>query len=214
MTSTRRGNHSSNDYDDHQDNQRQQQRDRLNQVIADIVKINEASGYSMILAIRRMIHQFKLQSRLHPADILHTAYLRAIDAIDSGKSIQDYRSWLKGTALNIVRERSRQLGKETLTDPWLTDQVVPNEPIDEAEDQIEQVLQAFNLLREENSEVAELMNWRLLEGLSWLEIQNRLGRRDGSVPSLEALRQKASRAKRRLRHIFHSLDNRCSISSR
>ncbi|MEB3292394.1 MAG: hypothetical protein VKJ24_04475 [Synechococcales bacterium] len=212
MTRTKRGNHN---FDDEQ----QQEQETLNQVIADIavggVEGERSDAYSMILAIRRMIHQFKLQSRLHPYEVLNIAYLRAIAAIAAKKTILDYRAWLKGTAFNIVRERARQLGKETLTDPYLTDQLLPTpEDLETADEQVEQVFKAFEQLCAENREVAELLYWRLIEKLSWAKIHDRLQKRDGVAPSLEALRQKASRAKTRLRYLFHSLDNRCSTSRR
>ncbi|MEP0894353.1 hypothetical protein NDI36_07725 [Leptolyngbya boryana FACHB-1624] len=174
-----------------------------------ILNQDSPHAYSIITTVRRYIQQFELDSHTEPADILHEAYLRGLKATDQGTRIISCRAWIKGTARYIVYERSRQRSRELPTDP----QAAVLDTLSESDNCCEEscdrniaiFLQALEIHRAKNPKVAELMDWRFLEELSWSAIRKRLLERDGEAPSEEALRQKATRAKRELRRLFHEL---------
>lgn len=185
------------------------QKEALNEAMGQILDKDNPHAYSTIAKVGHHLWQFGLFSYIEPAEILTEAYLRALRAIDQGTQIQNYRGWIRGTAFNIVRERFRQAGNEFSTDPQAGCFDRLSEPDYCCEDQCDRnftiLREAFEKLRVTEPDVAELMNWRIVEELSWTDIEQRLLKRDGKSPSIEALRQRATRAKRKLRRLFHEL---------
>ncbi|MBD2078445.1 sigma-70 family RNA polymerase sigma factor [Leptolyngbya sp. FACHB-17] len=189
------------------DSEKDCQRRALDEVMDQILSQDSPHAYSIITMVRHYIQQFKLDSHVEPADILHEAYLRGLRATDQGTRITSCRPWIKGTARYIVLERSRQRRRELPTDP----QAAVLDTLSESGDRCEEsrnhnftiFLKVLERYRSENPRVAELMDWRFLEKLSWSAIRKRLLERDGEAPSEEALRQRATRAKRELRRLFH-----------
>lgn len=185
------------------------QKEALNEAMGQILDKNNPHAYSTIAKVGHHLWQFGLFSYIEPAEILTEAYLRALKAIDQGIQIQNYRGWIRGTAFNIVRERFRQAGNEFSTDPQAGcfDRLSEPEPdCDVQHDRNFAILrEAFEKLRATEPDVAELVDWRIIGNLSWADIDQRLRERDGESPSVEALRQRATRAKRKLRLLFHEL---------
>lgn len=190
------------------DSEKDCQKRELNAAIEEIVDRDNPHAYSMIVIVELNIRRYGLSGCYEPAEILTMAYLRGLKATDQGTRIQNYRSWIKGTAFNIVRELARQKAKEIATDPQAARLERASEPDgygDNDNRKLAILMQAFEKYRSDHSEDAELMEWRILEKLSWSKIQQRLLDRNGKAPSLEALRQRARRAKRDIRRIFHEL---------
>jgi len=180
----------------------------LNEAMEQILNQDNPYAYSTLAMVRHHLWQFGLHS-IEPAEILTEAYLRALKAIDQGMQIQNYKGWIKGTAFNIVRERFRQGLKELPTDPQADCLDRVSEPEPDCDDQRDRnftiLREAFEKLRATEPDVAELVDWRIIGNLSWADIDQRLRERDGESPSVEALRQRATRAKRKLRRLFHEL---------
>jgi DNA-directed RNA polymerase specialized sigma24 family protein len=154
--------------------------------------------------------QFNLASQFEPHDILNDAYVRGKKFIGSGGIIRNPHSWLKSTSLNIIRENSRKQKKELLIEPELLelipafrvieDSVVTQEDIDK---NWKALLSSLDTLSRTDSEGVRLLCLRA-KGLSWKEIQQQLVKEDGEALNESTLRQKASRAKKTLRKIYHS----------
>lgn len=180
----------------------------LDLAIGEILRQDSPYAHSTITTIERWLRQFHLHGRVEACDILHEAYLRG-QKIDS---IQKPYAWLKATAFNIVRERSRQFRKQQPTNPEVFDfapQIVEQQeqPKQEIVDScLHSLWNAFKILEQRNPEAAKLLHWQIIEGLSWREIHDRLVLEGEEAPSEAALRQRGSRAKKCLRKIYHSID--------
>ena len=185
------------------------QKEALNEAMGQILDKNNPHAYSTIAEVGHHLWRFGLFSYIEPVEILTEAYLRALKAIDQGIQIQNYRGWIRGTAFNIVRERFRQAGNEFSTDPQAGCFDRLSEPEHDRDVQHDRnfaiLREAFEKLRATEPDVAELVDWRIIGNLSWADIDQRLRERDGESPSVEALRQRATRAKRKLRLLFHEL---------
>jgi DNA-directed RNA polymerase specialized sigma24 family protein len=182
----------------------------LDAAVIEIVGKNNPHAYSTISFIHRSLMQFNLASQFEPHEILNDAYVRGKNFIRSGGIIRNPHSWLKSTSLNIIRENSRKQKREQLIDPELVelipslrvieDSVVSQEDIDK---KWKALLSSLKILSRTDPEGARLLRLRA-KGLSWKEIQQQLVKEDGGTPNESTLRQKASRAKKILRKIYHS----------
>lgn len=185
--------------------------DSLNAAIAQILTGDNPHAYSDIVAVERHLRQFHLFPQVEAFEIYHEAYLRARKFIEQGGIIYNPKYWLKGAAFKIVREKSRKQRREHPTDPQsaVFENSLPsndNNTINTIDQRLESLYKAIAILGREDPEVAKLMRWRLLDHLSWKEIQQRLIQELGKAPSEETLRQRACRAKRRLRRIYHEIE--------
>lgn len=191
------------------DSEKDCQRRAIEEVMSQILDSDSPFAYSMIPTVRRFIRRYNLESRVEPAEILVEAYLRGLNATNQGIRIERHRAWLRATAFNIIRERDRKEKKERPTDPQaaiLDSACDPDSYCDSSCDRNLTLLwQAFKQLRIAEPETAELMDWRILEQLSWSKIQERYREQGRKTPTVEALRQRFSRAKRKLRQLFHKL---------
>ncbi|MBD1848278.1 sigma-70 family RNA polymerase sigma factor [Cyanobacteria bacterium FACHB-63] len=191
------------------DSEKDCQRKALDEVMNQILDRDSPHAYSMIPTVKRYIQRFGLDSRVEPADILTEAYLRGLRTTQQGTPIHQPRAWIKATAYNIVRERFRKERRELPTDPQSATLAALSGRENFCEERCDRnltiLLQAFEMLRANNPGGAELMDWRVLEELSWSAIRKRLLERDGEAPSEDTLRQRATRTKRDLRRLFHEL---------
>lgn len=189
------------------DDEKRCQKAALNDVMCQIVEPNSSYAYSMIAIVKRHIQRYGLTCE--PCEIISEAYLRGLIATDRGKRIQHWRAWIKKTIHNIVRERFRKQGKEFLIDPQSSSLDRALEVEDCCDDSYEcNILifqQALQQMRADDPNSAELMDWRILEDMSWQQVYQRLVDQGRSPSSLEALRKQYSRAKHKLRRIFHEL---------
>ena len=183
--------------------------DILNLAIEEIFGKGNPSAYSTLTAIERSLRQFHLTSRIEASEILAEAYLRGKKFLQTGQMINNPHAWLKKTAFNIIREHSRKFRKY-LVEPYEEGKTLENPSTNLVEKQgiesdLADLYQAFKLLAEEEPEGAQLLYLKIIQGLSWQEIHEILSQEGENVPNLATLRQRASRAKKRLRHIFHSV---------
>ncbi len=154
--------------------------------------------------------QFHLATQFEAHDILNDAYVRGKEFVRSGGIIRNPHSWLKSTSLNIIREISRKQKKEQLIDPELAELIPSLRVIEDSaltQEDIDKnwkaLLSSLKALSRTDSEGARLLRLKA-KGLSWKEIQQQLVKEDGEAPSESTLRQKACRAKKTLRKIYHS----------
>lgn len=186
-----------------------EQQDCLDQAIEEILGKDNPSAYSVITAIERIIRQFKLDIEAH--GLLFDAYLCGKKALQQGKEIRSPQAWLKGTAYNLAREKSRKRKRTQAYSPELIDSLFADEgdsPMDIAilEEEIKAVFQTVERLRKEKPEIYTLLHQRIVEGLSWQEIKTFYEQQDGEENITEvALRQRFSRGRKYLRSIFHEV---------
>ncbi|MEP0914045.1 hypothetical protein NDI45_24350 [Leptolyngbya sp. GB1-A1] len=185
-------------------------KDVLDLAIHDILAPNSPYAYSTLTFIQRILHQFKLTSRLEASDILADAYLRGKKFLQQGGEIQHAHAWLKRTAYNIIREQSRLLSPQYLVQPdsveifcriidesWQTSEVLS--------DRLTMLWRAFEVFQATDPEGAELIDLKCLQGLPWSEVRQQLIEQGRDVPDVTALRQRGSRIKKTLRRIYHDL---------
>lgn len=179
----------------------------LDMAIAEILEADSPYAYSTLTTIQRYLIQFHLQARWEAAEILSEAYLRGQDLISRGTSIYNPHAWLKRTAYNIVREKVRHSQRQIPTCREMLE-AVPSPDRDhlgklDLEAEIDALWQALDQLAQDDPDTMQLLVWRFLEERSWQDIQASL-QATGTTVSDVALRQRASRAKKRLRQFFHA----------
>ena len=193
---------------------------RLNCEIEDLLRKKSAHSFSFITSIEQRIRQFRLEGVTQPHELINEAYLRALKVIERGESIENPKGWMRSTIFNIIREKSRERQKQQSTDPqsYILDGWLPgNEEHDQTEEQIPHLTldQRWRLLEEAledlinaKPELGKVMHWRLIQRLSWKEIQERLISENGKAPTETTLRKRASRSKRLLRKLYHQREEK------
>lgn len=184
--------------------------DALNAAVIEVLGKNNPHTYSVISFIHRSLIQFHLGSQFEAHEILNEAYVRGREFIETGGIIRNPHSWLKSTCFNIIREKSRKQKREPLIDPELVELIPCFRAIgdsvvsqDDIHNNWKALLSSLDVLGRTEPETARLLRLRA-QGLSWKEIQQQLVQENGEAPSESTLRQKASRAKKTLRKIYHS----------
>lgn len=195
--------------------------DRLNETISDILNPQNSRAFSFKAFVKNCIRQFNLAGHLDPNEVINEAYKRAIRAIEKEKIVENWSAWLKSTCLNIIRERSRARKKCSLIDPQ--SHFIQNirshhsidgpEPSKEEEEskaiqrQINILLQAIEKMEKSDCQELYLLKLRLIDRWSWEQIRDHLLQdSNGDVPNVAALRQRAARAKRKIRRIYHCIE--------
>lgn len=185
--------------------------------LREILSQDNAHAYSTFSCFQGYLWQFRLSTVVEPSDICMEAYLRGKLALRLGKVILNPHAWLKRTGYNIVREKHREHASQRSTEPelleflaeasqrrWLQPEVIS--------DRLDRLMVALQTFHQSDPEAAELMELRIVEGLSWEQVRQHLilqGRTD--VPDVEALRQRGCRIKKRLRQLFHEVEANPSV---
>ncbi|NEQ33178.1 MAG: sigma-70 family RNA polymerase sigma factor [Leptolyngbya sp. SIO4C5] len=185
--------------------------DSLDIAVAEILEPGNPYAYSTLTTIERYLRQFHLNRFTEPAEILALAYLRGRKALRQGKQISNPHAWLKGTALNIIREHHRQAQRVLTMDADCLDLVAQTleEDVFESSDlsiQLRALWQALETLAQSDPAAAELLRLRFIEQLSWEEIRSYFWIQANDLPSNVALRQRVCRAKKRLRQLYHTCE--------
>jgi DNA-directed RNA polymerase specialized sigma24 family protein len=184
--------------------------DDLDQAMLEVLGKDNPHAYSTLSFIQRSLWQFHLATLFEAHEILNEAYIRGKEFLRSGGMIHRPHAWLKSTSFNIIREHSRKQKKEQSLDPELVELIPCLKGLEESTITQEDIsyrwkslLTSLQLLSAKNPEGAQLLRLKA-KGLSWKEIQQQLVQQQGDAPSESTLRQKASRAKKALRQIYHS----------
>lgn len=183
----------------------------LNDLVTEIMSEESATAYSLFSFVYLKLRQFNLTSQVEVHEIFVEAYLRGINVIEKGGTIERPSAWLKGTAFNIIREYSRKTKKEYPSDSSLIDNLPNNEfnkfnEAEEIEKHLNAVQKSLTILRKENQDEAKLIYLKNINGLTWKQIREILIQEEGdNAPSIETLRKRGSRALHRLRKIFSEI---------
>ncbi|MGD1928761.1 MAG: RNA polymerase sigma factor [Leptolyngbyaceae cyanobacterium] len=183
--------------------------DCFDEALEEILGPDNPTAYSVFTAMERMVRQFNLDVEAH--GLLFDAYLCGKKALQQGKVIRNPKAWLKGTAFNLAREKHRKRRKTCAYAPNLMDAMFADEgdsPMDYAilDEELRAVVRAVCRLQIEHPDVFHLIHQKVVEGLSWREIQERYVQESGRDDINEAaLRQRFSRGRRYLRKIFHEV---------
>ncbi|BAZ39672.1 hypothetical protein NIES4101_56260 [Calothrix sp. NIES-4101] len=163
------------------------------------------SGISMLAFIKRSLKQFNLLECYSPSEILSDAFMRGVERIERGEQIENPLGWIRATAFNIIRERSRSQARVLqLEESWLESSpssgVTPNEELTENFQLVEMALKMLN------PDEQELLTLKIIDNLSWKEIVEQYQERGFTDVSEGTLRKRKERILKRLRKIYHSLE--------
>lgn len=185
-----------------------------------LLQSDNSDAYSLLTYIQRCLKQYNLSQRYQPNDVLNETYIRGIYYLNSGKIIENCLAWIRVTALNIVREYSRDAQKSHLVEPnsaWLETalQSAQGNSVTEIEikEDLEDVLRALETIEVMNPADFKILRLKYAEEMSWKEISEFLVGEGEELQTEEALRQRASRAKKKLRQVFHSFRQPTSVFS-
>lgn len=175
---------------------------KFNSELTSLLDADNPQARSLLAFIRRSLWQYNLQDKISVIDIFVNAYLRGVEQLlsPSGKSIQHPKAWMRGTTLNVIREHARKQQKECQ---------LSIEPIDElsqrlvddsvVEENLDTVAKAFHRLSHDDRKLLEL---KYLQGMSWKEVRDKLGKPNDSLP---ALRKRGQRTLDKLRTEYHEI---------
>jgi DNA-directed RNA polymerase specialized sigma24 family protein len=183
---------------------------QFNRDVQFLLKPNNPHARSLLAFIQRTIRQFGLQAHITEIDIFVEAYLRGVKHTQQHQEeIRQPKAWMRRTAYNIIRECKRdRMHYSTLAFDELMDQgrllVDASSPSGVEDDviihAIDSVLQAVNTL---SSSDRALIQWKVIEGCSWQEVQTRLIAQGEERVSQAALRKRGQRSLERLRRAYH-----------
>ena len=172
----------------------------------------EESTRKIFFFIKRSLLQFKLNGQLQESDILLEAYIRVRQKIESGESIQNMPAYLNRVAFNIIREKSKKQKKaEDLHIRLINNGYGHPDTTSGTDDtdsyKINVLLKALEELKPEDFEIIQL---RIVNGLSWKEISEYLtsseNKEHSKNLSASALRKRGERALKRLRKAYFSVE--------
>lgn len=163
---------------------------------------SEATSLPLFAFLRRNLSQHHLNGFHTEAEVLSEVYLRAYKRIhQEGVEILKPAAWTKVTALNVIREWRRKTQRCVPLEREIEQEEPPPDPDSTLQTDLEVLKRALQQL---DAEQQELLNLKIVQGLSWKEIQHLFALR-GKTVSEEALRQQKARALKKLRQTFRSL---------
>lgn len=183
---------------------------QFNRDVQFLLKPNNPHARSLLAFIKRTIHQFGLQVYITEIDIFVEAYLRGVRYTQQNQEhIRQPKAWMRRTAYNIIRECKRdRLRYSAAAFDELMDQgpAEAEGPVPGAVDEetignaVNAVLQALEALSPGDR---DLIQWKVVEGLTWPQVQTRLVAAGGDRVSQATLRKRGQRALERLRRAYH-----------
>lgn len=163
---------------------------------------NSSSGRLLYAFVRRNLGAFHLEGDFCEAAILNEALMRAVTATRRGIVIQDLPPWLRATAYNIIREKSRDRKKLVSLESEV-DRVEQIEfQAEDIEEELSFIQAAFGML---DARDQQLLTLKVVQGLSWQKIHDIFSAEGQRNCSIQALRKQKERALIRLRKKFHAL---------
>ena len=180
--------------------------DIFDRALSEILSKDSPSGNAIIGAINRTLRQYRMADSIEVYEVLHEAYLRGKKKLQAGETVKNPNAWLRATSFNIIYERKRK-HRDSATEPQVLESVLTDPRITLMQQQIlteelDQLHQALHLLQKEDPEGAVLLYLRTVRNLTWKQIQQCLVGQGEPNTTEVVLRNRASRAKRRLRDIF------------
>lgn len=180
--------------------------DVFDQALGEILGKENPRAYSIMSAIQRTLNQYRLASHYEVHEILHEAYLRGKKKLQAGETIHNAYAWLRATAVHVIYERKRKCRAGTI-EPHILEAVLLDDRVNLMQQQIlseelSLLYKALGLLQQEDPETTHILYLKTVEGWSWSQIREWQMANGEPAINEAALRQRASRAKRRLREIF------------
>lgn len=180
---------------------------QFNQDVQLLLKPNNPHARSLLAFIKRTIQQFGLQAHITEIDIFVEAYLRGVRYTQQNQEhIRQPKAWMRRTAYNIIREckRDRQRYLAVAFDELMEQEAASGGPATVDDEMIANaialVLQALAAL---SSGDRHLIQWKVVEGLTWPQVQTKLVAAGEEWASLATLRKRGQRALERLRQAYH-----------
>ncbi|WP_036489762.1 RNA polymerase sigma factor [Myxosarcina sp. GI1] len=194
-------------------NNKQEQLELLAKIVNDTLSEEwDESTRKIFFFIKRSLRQFKLDGQLQESDILLDSYLRVRKKIESGESIQNMPAYLNRVAFNIIREKSKKQKKsEDLHIRLINNEHGHPDTTSETDGSDSyQITSLLKALEELKSEDFELIQLRIVKGLSWNEISDYLNSSQDNENqkklSTRTLRKRGERALKRLREAYFSVE--------
>ncbi|PZV19862.1 MAG: hypothetical protein DCF21_06505 [Leptolyngbya sp.] len=186
--------------------------DVFDQVLSEILGKDNPHAAPILSAIQRTLKQYHLTDQYEAYEILHEAYLRGKKKLQTGEVIRSPYAWLRSTAFHVIYERKRK-HRSSATDPQVMEAVLPDNRLNLMQQQVlieelDLLYDAMAMLHQEDPEGTCLLYLRTVQNWSWSQISQWLAAEGQPLASETALRQRASRAKRRLQDISCHLARR------
>ena len=185
----------------------------------ELLNPKSSDGRLIFAFIRSRLKQFNIQQAYSEAYILNEVYLRAIKKMKQGEIITIPIAWIRATAYNYIRELSRDGQKLVYLENYQNyhrSSIGVEETehylislIKKEELKLEQTLirKAFEQL---SLPEKKLLHLKVIDGLSWQEIQDLS---EYQNYSLATLRKRKQRALEKLHRLYHFLCDSTEISS-
>ena len=195
----------------------QASKEQIRQLVDVVVGILSGQGDKhhrrLLFRIQRTLGQFHLQTQLEGSDVLIEAYLRTRTRIEAGEFIENIPAWLSRVAFNIIREASRKRDQgRRLQDRLVRNgygQPNPAPRIEAVHNHNEDIEVLFSALNQLSQSDLELLKLRIVKGLSWQDVSERLREsgEDCKNPRVlqQRLRKRGERSLKRLRDTFFSM---------
>lgn len=172
--------------------------------VAELFRVGNPRGLGLLNFIRQRIRQARLNG-WEETELLIEACLRGVEYIEKNcLEIRNPASWLRIVVTNIIKEEVRKnvQNDRVIHDVYIEDS---SEEDTSSDNELERALEHLNISLENiSSEDRELIELRFFRKLSYKEIQKYLNEKGNSISKLDTLRQKMSRALKRLRKEYKS----------
>jgi DNA-directed RNA polymerase specialized sigma24 family protein len=183
--------------------------DIFDRALTDILGKSNPQAYATISVIQRLLAQYRLTSHTEAYEVLHEAYLRGKKKLKTGEEIHNAHAWLKATAFHIISERKRKK-RAGLKEPHVLAETMPDHRENLLQqhiisEELELLYQALTILESEEPQTTQMLYLKTVEGWPWSRVREWLYSQGEAVSNEAVLRQRASRAKKRLREIFFQL---------
>ena len=198
----------------------QSQREAINcinllmlQIFLDPKDINE---HNVLPFINYLLRKFELSGIIEEIDILIEVYTTAIRKIrEDNYHIKKPPSWFKGTALNLIRNISKEMKKEEKVVTYLqaerydsirNKKQVTEPVISEDNLKVKAIIEALDCLSDSDKKI---IVWRIVDGYSWSDIAEKMVEcGDEAVFDnrlIQRLRKRGQRAIHKLRQTYLSM---------
>lgn len=172
-----------------------------------LLKPNNPHARSLLAFIKRTIQQFGLQAHITEIDIFVEAYLRGVRYTQQNhEHIRQPKAWMRRTAYNIIREckRDRQRYLAVAFDELMEQEAAASDPATVDDEMIvNAIASVLQALADLSPGDRNLIQWKVVEGLTWPQVQTKLVATGEEWASLATLRKRGQRALERLRHAYH-----------
>lgn len=172
--------------------------------------------HRLFFLIERWLRQFHLDSQIDSSEILVEAYMRTRSKVLKGVHIEIFPAWFNRVSFKIIQEYSKRKKYRDLLNQRLicsgqhfTEDITHQTEIEHPN--INALLKSLEELKEEE---LEILNLRIVKGLSWKDVRIYWSNSKGKDISESALRKKGERALSHLRDVFASTKPKISLQVR